>query len=96
MRNGLAMLVMAAVMTWGPAAWGFEDDPYGPSRERDGDRYGTFTRVNPDVSVDSYGGTFARDRGTGVMVDPRDGRVFAPAGPNGYIDTRTGQFYPAN
>jgi len=83
-------------MTWGAAAWGFEDDPYGPSRYRGGDRYGTFVRVSPDVSVDSFGGTFSRDRQSGVMVDPRDGRVFVPAGPNGYIDTRAGQFHPAN
>mgnify|MGYP001172763248 CR=1 FL=1 len=45
--------------------------------------------------VDNYGHTY-----TGAPVpqapitDPQTGTVYAPAGPNGYVNTRTGQFIP--
>jgi len=45
--------------------------------------------------VDSYGRTY-----TGAPVpqtpvtDPQTGTVYAPAGPNGYVNTQTGQFIP--
>lgn len=45
--------------------------------------------------VDNYGRNY-----TGAptpqtpVTDPQTGTVYAPAGPNGYVNTRTGQFIP--
>ena len=42
----------------------------------------------------SYGEVFMPS-GTG-FVGTRDGTYYAPSGPNGVIDTRTGQYIPVN
>lgn len=89
------MLAMAVVMTWGAAAWGFEDDEVRTDWDRTYQGRSVILRSGPGA-VDDQGGVFARDPGSGNLIDTRSGSVFVPAGPNGYIDTRTGQFHPAN
>ena len=46
--------------------------------------------------VDNYGRAYT---GTPVpqapVVEPQTGTVYAPAGPNGYVNTQTGQFIPS-
>jgi len=48
----------------------------------------------PTGAVDPRTGTFYAPAGEG-LVNTKDGRYLSPAGPNGYIDTRTGEFVPA-
>jgi len=45
--------------------------------------------------VDNYGRTYTGPAvPQGPIVEPQTGTVYAPAGPNGYVNTRTGQFIP--
>ncbi len=65
------------------------------------DRFGNVGPCSPSVDprptvTDQYGQVYPRDPGSGVVVNPQDGRVYAPAGPHGYVDTRTGQYVPVN
>ncbi len=41
-------------------------------------------------------GEFYAPAAGGALTGTRDGRLLVPAGPNGYIDTRTGAFVPAH
>ena len=50
--------------------------------------------VEPGHVMGTDGTLYSRD-GNGNLTSGRDGRVLTPAGPHGYIDTRTGQFVPA-
>ncbi len=45
-------------------------------------------------AINPYDGTFYAPAGQG-LVNTRDGTYYTPAGPNGYINTRGGQFIPA-
>ena len=49
--------------------------------------------VNPIVTGTS-GQVYSRDPGSGNITNTQNGSVAVPAGPNGYTDTRTGQFMP--
>ncbi len=65
------------------------------------DRYGLPVPCSPGVDprttvTDQYGRVYPRDPGSGIAVNPQDGRVYVPAGPRGYVDTRTGQYIPTN
>jgi len=46
-------------------------------------------------AINPYDGTFYAPAGQG-LVNTRDGTYYTPAGPNGYINTRDGQFVPAH
>jgi hypothetical protein len=50
-------------------------------------------RVSRSGAVNSVTGEYLAPSGEGY-VGTRDGRYYAPAGPNGVIDTRTGKFVP--
>jgi len=60
------------------------------------------TRMAEDLSATKYNNAGAINTRTGEFLAPagegyvgtRDGRFYTPAGPNGVIDTRTGQFIP--
>lgn len=52
------------------------------------------TPAIPTGRFDQNGNFYAP--GAGGELIGSDGRVLTPAGPNGYIDTRTGQYIPAN
>ena len=64
------------------------------------DRFGAEVTCSPTVDrrttvTDQYGQVYPRDPASGIVVNPQDGRVYTPAGPRGYVDTRTGQYVPA-
>lgn len=45
--------------------------------------------------VDNYGRTYTGPAvPQGPIVEPQTGTVYAPAGPNAYVNTRTGQVIP--
>lgn len=50
----------------------------------------------PPPIVNTVTGEMLNPTGGGHYVGTRDGRLYAPAGPNGIIDTRTGQFVPTH
>ena len=47
-------------------------------------------------AVNAVTGEFYAPAGGGNLVGTRDGTLFTPAGPSGYINSRTGQFVPAH
>lgn len=50
----------------------------------------------PPPIVNTVTGEMLNPTGGGHYVGSRDGRLYAPAGPNGIIDTRTGRFVPTH
>jgi hypothetical protein len=59
------------------------------------DQPGTVLIPNGGGTVDNYGRTYTAPAVPhGPVVEPQTGTVYAPAGPNGYVNTRTGQFIP--
>lgn len=52
--------------------------------------------VPPPPIINTVTGEMLNPVGGGHYVGTRDGRLYAPAGPNGIIDTRTGRFIPTH
>jgi len=46
--------------------------------------------------IDTRTGQYNPAVGGGHFINPRNGTLYAPAGPNGVIDTRSGQFIPVH
>lgn len=61
------------------------------------DQPGTvFTPTGNGGMVDNYGRTYTGPAvPQGPVVEPQTGTVYAPAEPNAYVDTRTGQVIPS-
>ncbi|MEA4856115.1 MAG: hypothetical protein AAGU21_14240 [Solidesulfovibrio sp.] len=61
------------------------------------DQPGTvFTPMGNGGMVDNYGRTYTGPAvPQGPIVEPQTGTVYAPAGPNAYVNTRTGQVIPS-
>lgn len=57
----------------------------------DKERQAQAQRFSPGA-IDNRGNYYTRS-GPGV-VDPKDGVYYAPAGKNGYVNTKTGEFTP--
>ena len=56
----------------------------------------TNSTPNSRGAVNPVTGEFYAPAGGGNLVGTRDGTLFTPAGPSGYINSRTGQFVPAH
>lgn len=62
--------------------------------DRDGNALDRYGRPVGQVVTDANGNSYSRTH-DGGLVSNRDGTYYAPAGRNGYTNTRTGEYVPA-
>jgi hypothetical protein len=86
MKKFLALSLLLSLTTLTVFAWADEDE---------GDDGWIEQPPRQNIGAFDANGTFYAPAGEGY-INTRDGTLYVPAGPNGVINTRTGEFIPTN